>query len=120
VLVAFVQGLMREPIVLGGLYNGTDKPVTWRAATRDEKVIRTKAGHQITLVDTGGSEKITIVDKSTKNLITIDTTSNSITISAHASVTVEAKTDKLVLKGRTVEITATDSMTLKGSTININ
>ena len=120
VLVAFVQGLMKEPVVLGGLYNGPDKPVTWRADDKDEKVIRTKAGHQISLVDTGGSEKITIVDKSTKNTITIDTTTNAITITADTSVTIEAKSDKLVLKGNTVEITATGQMTLKGQTININ
>lgn len=120
VLVGFMHGLMKDPIVLGGLYNGTDKPVTWRSTTKDEKVIRTKAGHQISLVDTGGSEKITIVDRSAKNTITIDTTTNAITITAEASVTVEAKTDKLVLKGNTVEITAKGTMTLTGQTININ
>ena len=32
VLVAFVQGDMRYPIILGGLYNGEDKPPT-RAPT---------------------------------------------------------------------------------------
>ena len=47
VLVAFVHGDMRFPIVLGGLYNGVDKPPTDRTASRDQKLIRTKHGHQV-------------------------------------------------------------------------
>ena len=36
VLVAFTHGDMRMPIILGGLYNGVDKPVTYRRVTRSE------------------------------------------------------------------------------------
>ncbi|HEU5130898.1 MAG TPA: phage baseplate assembly protein V, partial [Pyrinomonadaceae bacterium] len=37
VLVAFVQGDMRFPIILGGLYNGQDKPPTSRSQQQDQK-----------------------------------------------------------------------------------
>ena len=47
VLVAFVHGDMRFPIVLGGLYNGVDKPPTDRTASQDQKLIQTKHGHQV-------------------------------------------------------------------------
>ena len=30
VLIAFIQGDMRQPIILGGLYNGNDKPPSHR------------------------------------------------------------------------------------------
>lgn len=55
VLVAFVHGDMRFPIVLGGLYNGVDKPPTARTDGRDQKMIRTKAGHEV-LLDDGAKE----------------------------------------------------------------
>jgi phage baseplate assembly protein V len=51
VLVAFVQGDMRMPVVLGGLYNGKDKPPTARQKDKDQKLIRTKAGHELVFDD---------------------------------------------------------------------
>ncbi|WP_428268709.1 phage baseplate assembly protein V [Haliangium sp.] len=58
VLVGFVHGDMRLPIIMGGLYNGSDKPSTHRADDKDQKLIRTKAGHQILLDDSKDAEKI--------------------------------------------------------------
>lgn len=55
VLVAFVHGDMRFPVVLGGMYNGVDKPPTARTDGRDQKMIRTKAGHEV-LLDDGKKE----------------------------------------------------------------
>jgi phage baseplate assembly protein V len=120
VLIAFIHGDMRFPIILGGLYNGQDLPPSFRDADKDEKMIRTKAGHQITMDDTSGSEKITIVDKSGKNSIEIDTSGDSITITS--------TTGKLKLSADSVEIKATAGITIeagantdiKGTTINLN
>src|ERR1044072_5241274 len=39
VLVAFIQGDMRLPIILGGLYNGKDQPPTNRSDAIDQKMI---------------------------------------------------------------------------------
>lgn len=59
VLVAFIQGDMRFPIILGGLYNGKDKPPTWRdGQTKDEKLIRTKGKHELLFDDSKNKEKI--------------------------------------------------------------
>src|SRR5437016_14680683 len=54
VLVAFIHGDMRQPIILGGLYNGQDKPPSSRQKDKDEKLIRNKGGHRITLDDSPG------------------------------------------------------------------
>ena len=129
VLVAFIHGDMRQPIILGGLYNGQDKPPSSRQKDKDEKLIRTKGGHRITLDDSQGKEKITIVDSKTNNSVEIDTVADSITI--------KAKTGKLILdaaKGieikssagvevtasTTIKIEASGTMDLKGATVNIN
>ena len=60
VVVAFAHGDMRLPIILGGVYNGQDKPPSHRDASTDEKVIRTKGGHQILLNDSKDSQQIKI------------------------------------------------------------
>lgn len=112
VLVAFVHGDLNEPIVLGGLYNGKDKPAGKRSSSQDQKLIRTKAGHSITLDDTGGSERIAVVDKSGKNSFVIDTTKNEITITA---------AEKLTLKARDIDIRADGGdVTVNGNQIKLN
>lgn len=58
VLVAFVQGDMSQPIVLGGLYNGVDKPPTHRERNQDRKLLRTRVGHQLLFEDTSGARKV--------------------------------------------------------------
>ncbi len=120
VLVAFIQGDMRFPIILGGLFNGQDKPPTYRSSDKNQKMIKTKSGHVITLDDSAGNEKIEIVDKSGDNSILIDTNNNAISITA--------KTGKLTLSANEVEIKSQTSMKIeasatldvKGQTINLN
>ena len=141
VLVAFIQGEMHFPVILGGLYNGQDKSPSAHASDKDQKMIRTKgrheillddtqgdehvriktkAGHEITLNDVSGSEKITIVDSQAKNRIEIDTVAKSITV--------ESSGGKLVLKASEIEISADSTlkieaggqMTIKGATVDIN
>lgn len=58
VLVAFVQGDMRWPVVLGGLYNGVDAPPTARTAQRDQKLWRTKGGHELLMDDSSGQQRL--------------------------------------------------------------
>jgi phage baseplate assembly protein V len=62
VLVAFVHGDMRFPIVLGGLYNGVDKPPTARTDGRDQKIIRTRAGHEVLFDDAAKEIRITTAE----------------------------------------------------------
>jgi uncharacterized protein involved in type VI secretion and phage assembly len=60
VVVAFVHGDMRFPIVLGGLYNGKDKPAVAPVDGKDQKTIRTKAGHQLTFDDQSGQAAVRV------------------------------------------------------------
>ena len=59
VIVGFIHGDMRLPIVLGGLYNGKDKPPSHRDKDKkDEKLIRTKGGHRILMNDSKDKHQI--------------------------------------------------------------
>ena len=119
VIVAFVHGDMRVPIILGGLYNGNDKPSVSRSDSTDPKLIRTKGGNEILLDDTSGQEKVQITDAN-GNVLILDAANNTITIQTQSDITVESKTGRLHLKGNTVDIEASGAMTLTGETIALN
>ena len=103
VLVAFVHGDMRFPIVLGGLYNGVDKPPTDRTASQDQKLIKTKHGHQVLLDDSQGQEAIRITTAGGHELI-LDDASGTVAVT-----------------GSGVKITLEDSgtVTVQGGTVNV-
>lgn len=104
VLVAFVHGDMRFPIVLGGLYNGMDKPPTARTDGRDQKIIRTKHGHEVLLDDTESKAAVR-VKSAAGHVLEMDDQGKAIKITAAAggSVTVTADGD-ITLKAPKVTI----------------
>jgi uncharacterized protein involved in type VI secretion and phage assembly len=137
VLVAFEHGNPDTPYVLGGLWNGQDKPPESNSdGKNDVRTIRSRNGNVIRLSDVDDDEKIEIIDKSTKNTIVIRTKDNSITITADGDVTIQSGNGKLQLSGNGVEIISTSTvkveakgkmeldtpgeLDIKGGTVNIN
>jgi uncharacterized protein involved in type VI secretion and phage assembly len=132
VLVAFEHGDVQFPYVIGSLWNGKDVPPRDNAdGKNNERVIKsrlghelifgdedgkgkveikTKAGHQILLDDTSGSEKITVVDKSGSNKIELDSTAGSVAVTGDM---------KLSIKAQQIEITADSSLKIKGAQVEI-
>lgn len=92
VLVAFDQGDINFPYILGGLWNGQDKPPETNGDGKNNKrLIKSRSGHQIILDDTEGAEQIVIRDSTGKNEIAIDSKNNAITIKVEQDMTIEAK-----------------------------
>jgi len=129
VLVAFEQGDRDRPYVVGMLWNGVDKPpLTNSDGKNNVRLIQSRSGHQITLDDTDGSEKIAITDKTGKNSIVWDAAENTITITAEKDIVLKAPSGKISLDAKELELKssanttaeATGTMTVKGSTVNIN
>lgn len=58
VLVLFQGGDPRWPFIVGGLWNGQDKPPESASAANDLKVIKSRNGLVITLDDQAGQERI--------------------------------------------------------------
>jgi len=109
VLVVFVNGDPRFPVVVGGLWNGSStSPETISGGRNRKKVIRSKNGVKLTLDDqdgqeqfiaeTPGGQKITLkdgpgaiwIEDSNGNSVKLETA--GITVTASAKVTVNAST----------------------------
>lgn len=128
VLVAFEQGDINYPYVIGALWNTEDEPpeknengknnirkIRSRSgheiilddndAEQAERVeIHSNAGHVIILDDSTGSERVRISDKTDNNFIEIDSVENTISIVSEM---------KIIMKAQIVEIDAGVSMTVK-------
>ena len=129
----FVHGDMRVPIILGGLYNGKDKPPSARSSSNDQKLIRTKGGHQVLLDDTSGQKRVRIetagghsvdldddgkavtVSSSGGHSIELDDDAETITISTSggAEITLDASGDSITVSATSVTIDA-DQIALGG------
>lgn len=126
VLVAFIQGDMRFPVILGGLYNGKDKPPTSRTEEQDQKMIRTKGKHEILLDDSKNKQRVRIktneghtvdlsdVDKkvtiktSSGPKVEIDDAAKKITIDTNGkSITIDGNSGNITLTGTTIVLSGT-------------
>lgn len=115
VLVVFVQGDPRHPLVIGGLWNGSAQPpAAIESGGRNRfKRIKSKNGIVVTLDDqdgqetlqleTPGGQKLTLKDGPGSVKIE-DSNGNSITLES-AGITVQAAA-KVTVQASTVEVTA--------------
>ena len=121
VLVAFEHGSPNAPYVLGGLWNGKDKPPESNADGKNNlRAIRSRSGHVVRFVDTAGEERIEIVDAGGADSIVISKKDNSITVKARSAVTVESGGAVTVKANGDITIEARGKLVLKGATVDIN
>jgi len=143
VLVAFEQGDINFPYVIGALWNKKAKPpegnadkknnirkITSRsgheiifddnAEQKKEKLeIHSKAGHKIVLDDSGGQEKIEIVDKAGSNKIVIDSMKKA--VSVESGMEINIKSTKIAVEASgSLDLKANGVLTIKGSLVKIN
>lgn len=122
VLVAFEQGNLEMPYVLGGLWNGSDSPPAENSnGQNDIRMIKSRSGGMIRFTDTKDAEKIEIIDKSGNNTIVIDTVHNKVTINSAGDVTIQADSGKgkLTLGGQDVEISSNGTVKVSGSQVSL-
>jgi len=105
VLIAFEHGDVRFPYVVGGLYNGKDKPPQTKDIAgkfggteydhgsygttdfnedgkNDIRFIRSRSGHLFIMDDKSGKEKVTICDKTGKHRVEIFTDKKKVVITS--------------------------------------
>lgn len=141
VLVAFADGNIRYPYVLGALWNGQNSPPETNAdGKNDVREIRSRSGHElvfddaetngkveittsagnkILLDDATGQEKIAIEDKSGQNKIEFDATQGSLDITSGATLSIEAPSVEIAGKGN-LKLESNGVLTIKGALVKIN
>lgn len=130
VLVAFDRGDVRRPFVLGGLYNGVDKPSTEDyvdgssgAVKRREFVSRqghvlsfddAESGDQGLRLATGDGSYVLHLDQQGAEVrLNADSSQATVTIVSGGDVTISA-TGNCKVEGREVAVEAQSSVTIKG------
>lgn len=139
VLVAFENGDINSPYVVGALWNGQEKPPANNAdENNDISLIRSRSGHEIRLDDndqagkvevtSAGGHTITlddaeggqlVVEDAGGNTITLDATEGAITLSGATKLSIEAPMLELAADGNAT-LEAGGVLELKGALININ
>lgn len=140
VLVAFHHGDIREPYVIGSLWNGRDRPpMSLPSDAVGKRIIRTPAGHEIVLDDQARSITITSATKQkvsiTPTAIELATDGNTSTvtlqttgaIAVKSTVSIELKAPTITIEGQAVTMKGTAATvhgeatcTVKGGVVNIN
>jgi len=137
VLIVFEHGDINMPYVIGSLWNGKDVPPETNSNGKNNiRMIKSRSGHVIRIDDTDGNEKIEIVDKTEKNMITIDTKENKISIMSDKDIEMSAPNGKITIDAMNIEIKssaatkieaaaemdlkASANMNIKGAIINLN
>lgn len=127
VVVAFNHGDVREPFVVGSLWNSTDRPPALRPdAPVTKRIIRTTAGHEIEFDDL--LQTITITS-STQQKITVDPASITLAttgetakvaldvagnVTIQAALSIELKATRITLQGSTIDIKSAAATTING------
>lgn len=143
VLVAFENGDINSPYVIGALWNGADNPIETNSdgknnirkiksrsghelifndeENKESLEIHTKAGHKIILDDSSGKEKMEIKDKSGDNSILIDSAKNAMAISSKMKIDVKSGNNSILIdsSANSIAISSQMKLSIKAQAIEI-
>ena len=119
VLVLFERGDVCFPFVIGALWNGKDQAPAGNSDGQNTlRVIKSRSGHLIRF-DDGEKQKIEIIDAKSNNRIVIDTSTDTVTITADKNIVLEAAKGDIRLNAKQVLIEASQRADIKADTMRI-
>jgi len=130
VLVGFMGGDPSHPIVLGGLWNGMDRPPKGNSDVLEssavaKRLMKSRSGHVIQFDDTRGDEKVEIEDKN-GNKIVFECKTDKLVIDFKGDIEMKATKNikieaglGLSLEGLTFEAKGKTTASLEGATTSV-
>ena len=119
VLVGFEFGDVRRPYVVGGLYNGQDKPRLGEGLFDRGKVKRrgfvSRRGHRVVLFDDDGTSGVAILTSDGKLRIALNETEGEIHIFGDSKVVVEAQRQLELSSAGDIKLEANGRLTLEAN-----
>ncbi|XMN06272.1 VgrG-related protein [Streptomyces griseobrunneus] len=142
VLVGFEQGLLDSPYVLGGLYNGIDRPsehdvplVDKTSGKVNRRSLVSRSGNRLELLDTSrGPSGVRLASGNKRLEVTLDERRNEIALTVFApgskrpqssvtlsasGITLDAGTGNVEVKGRSVTINGKTGVTVDGGLLAV-
>ncbi len=127
VLVGFEHGNIDRPIVVGGLFNATDKPPEHGHFVKDGKVtgrtITSRNGHEIAMYDAKNNSGMTLLVVDGEGLpvvsIGLNADDNKLVIQSEGNVEVQAERE-IKLTANKITVQAQGDLVLKGGMVKIN
>ncbi|WP_328969948.1 VgrG-related protein [Streptomyces sp. NBC_00239] len=128
VLVGFEQGRVDRPYVLGGLYNGQDKPsghegplVDSTSGATNRRSLVTRSGNRLELLDArGGPQGVRLATGDGKLTLHLDRQATSITVHSDGAVEITAKEQVTVKADRGISLDAgTGKLALTGQSVQV-
>lgn len=123
VLVVFEGGDVRRGYVLGGLYNGKDKPPgadhLGGDGRIDKRVIQTRSGHVLSLNDSNDASGIELVTKSGKLKVLLDDKQTVFKLDSGKDVVIDAQGQITIKSVGNMEIAATGDLKLSGNNVKV-
>ncbi|HEY5521317.1 MAG TPA: VgrG-related protein [Candidatus Limnocylindrales bacterium] len=121
VLVAFENGDVGRPYVLGGLYNGKDKPKLGDGLFDNGKVKRrgfiSRKGHQLVFFDADGKSGIALLTSDNKIRVSLDESGRELHVYGDTKVVVESAQEIDIKSEGTLNLQSKGKMTIKSDSV---
>ncbi|MFJ8129346.1 VgrG-related protein [Streptomyces hydrogenans] len=126
VVVGFELGRLDRPYVLGGLYNGQDRPsgggaVDPTSGAVDRRAFASKGGHRLELLDSaGGARGVRLRTGDGKLTIDLDQSGTAVTIGSDGAVRITAKEKVSITASGGVSVAAEQGpLELSGDSVSV-
>lgn len=142
VLVGFEQGLLDHPFVIGGLYNGQDKPskhdiplVDPTSGKLNRRSVVSRSGHRVELLDsptglngvrlqTGdGRLEVFLDDRNNRIEVTVSASAGGAALSSlvmdRNGITLDARQGTVNVRGRQVNVDGTAGARVSGASVSV-